>query len=226
MGIVRMGPPKELIMRLQALYDIDTFVETGTYSGFTAYWASQIFTRVFTVEFSEELYKQTSAKYRDVTNINFLYGDTRDRLTDIVPNLETPTLFWLDAHWSGGPTYGEDDQCPILEELRIINQSKQDHFILIDDARLFTSPPEPPHFVEQWPDIVALLNRLTEHENRYVVIIEDVIVAVPDHSKLTLVKYCQAVNQKLRRKSAKRKKIFKGFRRIYYGLRNRIWDRV
>jgi hypothetical protein len=222
MGIVRMGPPQELMVQLGASYDISTFVETGTYYGVTAFWASQIFAEVFTIEFSEDLYRQTSAKYKDVTNINFLYGDTRDRLTEIVSELETPALFWLDAHWSGGPTYGETDQSPVLEELKIITESEQDHFIFIDDARLFTSPPQPPHVVEQWPDIVTILNSLTAHKNRYIVIIEDVIIAVPEYARLVLVNYCQAVNQRLWEQFGKKNRVAKRIRWSYQGLRNRI----
>jgi len=37
MGIVRMGPPIEIILELKEAYGINNFIETGTYSGDTAY---------------------------------------------------------------------------------------------------------------------------------------------------------------------------------------------
>lgn len=189
-----MGPPTEFILKLKETHDILDFIETGTYYGDTAYWASQVFEQVSTIEYSEEIYKQVTKKYSDIKNINFLYGDTRDKLKDIVCRLNTPGLFWLDAHWSGGETYGKRDECPIIEELRIINCSKHENFILIDDARLFTSPPPVPHSIEQWPDITEILNTLNLDKKRYIVITDDVIIAVPLFARSITAQYYQEIN--------------------------------
>ena len=192
MGIVRMGPPIEIISQLKAAYGINNFIETGTYQGHTAYWASQVFEQVFTIEYSQDLYQKVIEKYGHIKNIDFLYGDTRNLLDRTVSQLESPSLFWLDAHWSGGPTYGEIDECPLLAEIEIINRSDCNHFIFIDDARLFLSPPPPPHLPQQWPDISAVLNLLNSGKNsRHIVIIEDVIIAVPALAKELIVQYCQ-----------------------------------
>lgn len=198
MGIVRMGPPLELIKTLTSRFDVHNFIETGTYHGSTAVWAASIFQRVETIEFSKDLYEQTKARYSDIKNINFIFGDTRTELKKIVQKTQSPSLFWLDAHWSGGQTYGEQDQCPILDELDIINTAKFDNFILIDDARLFLSPPQPPHKIEQWPNIVDIISVLQALEyKRYIVIIEDVIIAVPETAKPIVASYCQTTNHAL-----------------------------
>ncbi|MGD9110566.1 MAG: hypothetical protein PVG93_06455 [Phycisphaerales bacterium] len=155
MGIVNfknVGSPVELISKLKDVFSISTFVETGTYKGSTACWASGVFDRVITIEASEGLYQEVTEKYRDVGNIEFIYGDSRERLRDVIAKLEGPSIFWLDGHWSGGATYGVNSQCPLIEEIEIINNSEYEHFILIDDARYFLSPPPEPHPAEQWPN--------------------------------------------------------------------------
>lgn len=195
MGIVRLGVPSEMVLQLKDRYHIRNFVETGTYQGWTAHWASQHFERVITIELAKPLYDYAKSTYRDVTNIEFLYGDTRDQLRAIVPTLDSPSLFWLDAHWSGGVTYGETDECPLADELEIINRSPFDHFILIDDARLFLSPPPHPHRVEQWIDISTLITLVNAsiHE-KYTVINEDVVVIVPKSAKPIIAGYYQDLN--------------------------------
>jgi hypothetical protein len=198
MGIVRMGPPIEIILELKEAYRIKNFIETGTYSGDTAYWASQVFEQVLTIEYSQFIYEKAAQKYTHINNIEFLYGDTRQQLSNIIQDLNTPSLFWLDAHWSGGLTYGETDQCPLIEEIEIINNSDHEHFIFIDDARLFMSPPPLPLAMEQWPEITTVLKALNSSKNsRYLVIIEDVIIAVPGFAKSRVACSCQKLNNQL-----------------------------
>ncbi|HEY9619623.1 MAG TPA: FkbM family methyltransferase [Crinalium sp.] len=194
MGIVRMGPPVELILQLQAAHAIRHFVETGTYLGQTAYWASQFFEHVTTIEFSESLYERAKTHYAQIKNLQFLYGHSLAQLRTLVPHLDSAALFWLDAHWSGGETYGANDECPLLDEIEIINQSEFEHFILIDDARLFTAPPPPPHQIQQWPDISQIVQALNAcHHKRYIVVVEDVILAVPESAKALVAHYGQQV---------------------------------
>jgi FkbM family methyltransferase len=193
-----MGPPTDIISKLKEAHKIKTLVETGTYYGNTTYWASLAFEKVITIEYSELIYQKVTEKYNHVKNIEFLYGDTRDWLDNIVPQLDAPALFWLDAHWSGGYTYGEREQCPLIQEIGLINRSQYEHFILVDDARLFLSPPPSPNSAEQWPDITAVLGSLNSGRSpRYIVIIEDVIIAVPYWAKPLVMQYCQGLSTKL-----------------------------
>lgn len=197
MGIVRMGPPNKLLEDLILQFQIKIFIETGTYYGATAIWASQKFEQVKTIEYSKELYERVSRENESIKNLEFLFGDSRTQLSRMVNQLDSAAIFWLDAHWSGGPTYGDNDQCPLLDEIKIINESPCDHFILIDDARLFLSPPQPPHKIDQWPDISTAIDVLREkNKSKYIVVIDDVILAVPQYSKEVVAKYCQNVNAK------------------------------
>ena len=143
MGSARMGPPRELVQQLRDACHTTHFIETGTHQGYTAQWAATCFSQVTTVEFSQELYTTATKKWAHLNNVNFLYGDSRRVLAQMVPELKSTAIFWLDAHWSGGPTYGQGDECPLLDELSIIINDSRPHVILIDDARLFTAPPPP-----------------------------------------------------------------------------------
>ncbi|MFQ5491337.1 MAG: hypothetical protein ACE5GE_11505 [Phycisphaerae bacterium] len=195
MGSVRMGPPRELVLQLRDACHTTHFIETGTHQGYTAHWAATCFGQVLTVEYSQELHAAAIEKWAHLGNVNFLYGDSRKVLAQIVPDLKSTAFFWLDAHWSGGPTYGQGDECPLLDELRIITAAARPHVILIDDARLFLSPPPPPHRPEQWPtlgdinDVLALsAHALTT------AIVDDVIVTVPPGAERVLNKYRQSEN--------------------------------
>ena len=203
MGNIRLGPPTDFIGQLAGKYGINVFVETGTYYGKTALWASTVFRQAITVEFSKEIYEKNLQTYKEQRNIDFRFGDSRAVLKEIVPTLTESAVFWLDSHWSGAETYGEDDQCPLLDELLTINLSPFPHIILIDDARLFTSPPPLPNHIEQWPTIQEVLDALRSAEREYyVVIIEDVIIAAPNFARDFVAGYCQTLNTELWQKDS------------------------
>jgi hypothetical protein len=192
MKLVVAGRPEEFFRWTHDRLNVDIFIEGGTYRGDTAAWAAGVFRRVVTIELSGELHEQASARYADRKNIEFRRGDTRGTLRELVPQLEGPALFWLDAHWSTGKTAGREDQCPILEEIALINQSPQEHFIVIDDARLFTAPPPPPLRVEQWPDIWRIEKELQKGPfPRYVIITRDMIVAAPKKHESAVASFWQ-----------------------------------
>lgn len=191
-----VGDCKQLIILLKNQYNLPTFVETGTFQGSTSVWAADHFPKVFTIEFAKHIYESTSSAYAHVKNIEFLWGHTKEQLQLVVPLLKEPALFWLDAHWMGGGTAGENDECPLLEELQIINDSECEHFILINDARLFLSPPPSPHPIEQWPGIHEVIATLSAGKKRYTVIFEDAIVSVPERAKAVVAQHCQEVNTK------------------------------
>ncbi len=226
MGLVRMGPNKELLLELKSRYELSDFIETGTYYGATAVWAASHFDTVTTIEYSRDIYEEAVAKHGNIQNINFIFGDSRSLLKTIVPKLSRPTLFWLDGHWSGGQTYGENDECPLIGEIYAINMSMHVHFLFIDDARLFTSSPPRPHRKEQWPMIDEVILALQSNQGGYyIVIFEDVIIAVPLYAKEAVSSYCQMSNtdawqeyvDRLRR--AKEPRIRQGVRLIRQGVR-------
>lgn len=193
MGWMRMGRPQELVLRLSDRFGVDTFIETGTFRGRTAGWAAQFFPCVKTIERSKELYDEAVARHGRLDNVEFLHGDSRELLKGVVPALQRPAIFWLDAHWSGGVTYGENDECPLIEEIAVLRRSPHEHMVLIDDARLFLSPPPRPHRVEAWPTIDRVAEELKAVHPVYMVVVEDVIVVVPHYAREIVAEYCQEV---------------------------------
>lgn len=195
MGSFRNGAPEDLVLLLKERFGLTHFIETGTCHGDTAAWAAKHFPKVTTVEFSEKFYKEASERYKHLSNIDFRFQDSREACRQLAPTLDRPALFWIDSHWCGDDAFGKNDQCPLLEEIDILNQSKITHFLLIDDARLFLSPPCEPHPVEQWPPIDAIVEHLKNSAHHYfIVVFEDVIMAVPEYAKEVLVSYCRNIN--------------------------------
>lgn len=189
MGLVRrgeavvVGPPKDLISRLREAYDIPLFVETGTYEGDTALWASSVFARVITVERSPAQHERAVTRLAAAPNVECVLGDSRAHLAEIAAGLESPAVFWLDAHWSGGETYGCGDECPLLGELEALAHARAPRFVFIDDARLFLRPPPLPHEPESWPQIGEVVDAVRRLGDQYVVVFDDVIVAVPQSAR-------------------------------------------
>ncbi len=179
MGLHRMGPPETLVLALQRRLGLDDFIETGTYRGETAAWAAEHFARVTTVELFPELHTAAQVRFRAKPGVRALGGDSPAVLREIVPALAGAALFWLDAHWSGLGTAGREAECPLLEEITLINAVSRTHTVLVDDARLFCAPPPRPHRAGHWPDLAATVSALGDRGRRHVVLFQDVFVAVP-----------------------------------------------
>lgn len=196
MGLVEMGPPKELVLLLKKLLSARNFIETGTYQGNTANWASGCFDNVDTIEYSEALFGELEKKYGNSNNLHLHFGDSRKILPKLSQKLKEPSIFWLDGHWSGGYTYGEADQCPLIDEIdTIVSTTKPLYALLIDDARLFLSPPPKPNDIKQWPTIDIIIDHIRKGMvNPYIVVYNDVIVVVPEVFKLEVSDYIQKVN--------------------------------
>lgn len=169
MGMFRYGnkefahPPKEFMVSLKNGFKITDFLETGTFLGTTARWASSEFERVFTCEMSEINYKKsTEGVLAGIKNVICEKIPSTLFIEKYIGRMRVPSMFWLDAHYShGSNTYGENVENPLIRELRIILRSSREHFIFIDDFRLIAFPDlEDYGKVTQWPtirDIMAIV---------------------------------------------------------------------
>lgn len=189
MGIVRMGPPVEVLDKIREL-GTKIFIETGTYKAQTSVWASKRFDMVYTVEASKKLYNEAVEQYGNIKNIKFMCGISKESLREIINEIDTQAVFWLDAHWSGGETFGVDNECPLRDELDLITKTGTKHYILIDDARLFMCPPPTPHHIDAWPDISLIVTCL-DREGYKIFIHEDVIIAVPKQNGRDFAEFFQ-----------------------------------
>lgn len=133
-----MGINKPFLNKLQADYtEYKCFVETGTYVGETIFTLEPYFDRLHTIEFSEKYHNNTKSKYNG-NKINFILGDSSIEFKSLLPTLNEKCIFFLDGHWSGGDTGHSAKDCPLVEEMTLINDLFTDEaIIIIDDVRLF-----------------------------------------------------------------------------------------
>jgi hypothetical protein len=174
--MTRFGIPEKQVNYLQKNMNLELFIEGGTYQGNSAKQMGLKFNKVFTIEKSQQMYDIAKQNLSAIKNVHLLQGDTRDFLNELL-NEHDNILFWLDAHWSGGFTYGENDECPLLEELKIIFDHKKNYAILIDDARLFLAPPPSPHKLSAWPSLADIVRGLPNDWD--MIVFEDVIYLLP-----------------------------------------------
>jgi hypothetical protein len=178
------GLPPELAAELRDRLSLRRAIETGTYrGGGTRLLAGIVRGPVTTIELSEPLAAAATEALADLPDVTVRQGDSRAVLPELIDS-GIPTLYWLDGHWSGGETAGEASECPLLDELRALGGGHPDDAILVDDARLFTASPPPPHDPAEWPTIVDVFDTLrAARPGHHVTVLRDLIVAVPARAR-------------------------------------------
>src|SRR3989304_7927562 len=129
---------QKLIKNLAKEYNIRTFIETGTYLGAMVQAVSNEFEKIYTVELDKKLYRRAKFIFKNNRKIRVILGDSEKKLPVLINKIHSPTIFWLDAHYSRGITSKGKLESPIKAELRCILRSKSvEYIILIDDADCF-----------------------------------------------------------------------------------------
>jgi hypothetical protein len=168
--------PEDIAEKLAQRFSIERAVETGTYRGESTRRLARLFPKVETIELSARLALQARLKFLRSRNVRVLRGNS----AELLGPSEAPTLYWLDAHWSGGPTAGATAECPLLAEIEATSPGDEHDCYLIDDAQLFLEPPPSPHNRAHWPTIAeidALVSSL--RPGHTLVVVDDVIAIVP-----------------------------------------------
>ena len=149
MGLLREHKLTDYIDR----YNLKYYFETGTGKAECLEYALRYpFEEYWTVDIDEELIEESFNKFKNMSkNINLLIGKSIDILDEYIPQIpkESPTLFYLDAHFPGADfqkcTYEESirehkkDAFPLEEEVDVILEKRdvsKDVFI-IDDLVLY-----------------------------------------------------------------------------------------
>jgi hypothetical protein len=179
-GSLTSGVPLELARGLQEALGLTRAVETGTFRGDSAAALATCFADVWTIELSGEFFAAASRRFAANPRVHPLEGSSLDHLPALAASPDA-ALYWLDGHWSGDSTAGEALECPVLGEIACIDSSDSGarSCILIDDARFFLGPPLPPHKRDHWPTLTQLFDALRSRHERYLTIIDDVVIAVP-----------------------------------------------
>ncbi len=146
------------------------FVETGTYLGETTAAMAKLYKKVYTIEIQQSFYEKAQSRFATLEHILCFHGDSGTLLPRIVDELEGPTVFWLDGHYSG-PRTGKSHfyDTPIIQELKTIfrRQARED-VILIDDARCFCGR-------HSYPRIGKLVEFIRKNSEFFVTIKDDIV---------------------------------------------------
>ncbi len=128
---------QDVIKEYSKKYNVKTFIETGTFLGDMLEAVQNNFDLLYSIEIVDFIHKNAQNRFKNNTKIKLLLGDSSTKLPELVQQLKTPALFWLDGHFSGGDTGFGETGCPIYAEIDTIFASPYKHVILIDDARCF-----------------------------------------------------------------------------------------
>jgi hypothetical protein len=130
---------REFVLGLRDAFEVQCFVETGTYLGETLAQLSGDFDSLHSIELSRDYYARSAARFVGQPKIHLLNADSTSGLETVLGCLsEERALFWLDAHYSGGDTAKGQSNTPIESELgAILAHPQRSDIILIDDLRYF-----------------------------------------------------------------------------------------
>ena len=120
-------------------YALKTLIETGTYYGDTIWRVRRDFARIVSIEIDPVLAGNARRRFSGDRHVEFVIGDSGEKLPEVLARTTERCLFWLDGHYSGEITGRGDLDSPIVAELKHIwAHPVPDHVILVDDARDFT----------------------------------------------------------------------------------------
>lgn len=171
---------QERVKKYANKFLINLFVETGTYLGAMVDATKNIFEKIYSIELDEELYKNAKKKFSKYNHISIIQGDSSKILPSILSKINQPCLFWLDAHYSGGITAKGEIETPIKQELNhILNRSKFNDVILIDDARCFIGK-------NHYPTLKELKKIISIKKQNYSFIVKKDIIRI--HKKIKIFK--------------------------------------
>jgi len=133
-------------------YNLDTFVETGTFRGEGVEYASKFgFDNIHSVEAVESLASDAEKMFTDKSNIKIHHGESFEVLEKILPQIESNILFWLDAHFPGADAHlvpydnetDPDKRAPLERELKLIKErvKTNNDVLIIDDLWLYEDGP-------------------------------------------------------------------------------------
>ncbi|HSX26196.1 MAG TPA: hypothetical protein VLE89_04225 [Chlamydiales bacterium] len=144
------------------------FFETGTAGGGGVYMAILAgYEEIYSGEINPELYNCALSRLKEERNVHLYLGDSAQILERVLPLIDEPVLFWLDAHCPGEGLHLSEN-CPVLRELQAIGaHSIKTHTILVDDVRVFGT-----HFYDYIP-LSAVVDAIMKINPDYVISFED-----------------------------------------------------
>ncbi len=174
----------DLVVPLIAECGLRSAVETGTFRGDSTACLVAAVPDVWTAEVEEKFYRKCVQRFAGDDRVHLELGPSPEVLARIAPDVRGPSFFWLDAHYFPGRDEDPTAYCPALAELEAIRSYDgiADSCILIDDARMFLGP-NAWYPTAEWPTMTEIVDALRLDADRHVTILDDVIIAVPQHAR-------------------------------------------
>ena len=171
------GIKRRIVRGYAREFNARTLVETGTYMGDMLAGMLSNFDELYSIELSPIYYERAQLRFARRPKVRLLCGDSGEKLAELLPRLQNRTLFWLDAHFSGGNTARGAIDTPIMQELaRILGRPDSRDVVLIDDARCFIGH-------DGYPTIDEVRQYVTSKRPDYdVELSEDIIRLTPRQS--------------------------------------------
>jgi len=132
-------------------FNLDTFIETGTFHGDGVAHALNYFDTIHSIEIDKELAQDAIERFKDNPGVHIHLGTSVEVLELLLPNIDGNILFWLDAHFPGADAHkvrydnepDMDIRAPLSRELELISQlrpNKKD-VMIIDDLWMYEDGP-------------------------------------------------------------------------------------
>ena len=176
-------------------YNLVDFIETGCWQGAGIRHAFDSgYQRVYSCDISLNFVEMCKELFYYA---HIEHSESLDFLTQLLPNRNNKTLFWLDAHFPdiyGEDNFAEEFRIPLIAEIELIKQFKPNYskdVIICDDMRTFRSDKNPTYtegelpekhlFDVDWDKFVGILSDTHNYEliNEY----DGVIVFYPKPTK-------------------------------------------
>ena len=137
---------------------LDYFIETGTCYGDMLVGIKNHVKKAISIEIDKKLFLSAVNRFENDEHIEIILGDSSTMLPSILKGIDKPTLFYLDAHYSGHGTGRGTTDTPLLLELKLLlKMDIKKHIILIDDARHLGKKDYP-----KFSEIKNLVNDMTD----------------------------------------------------------------
>ena len=119
-------------------YDIDTYVESGTWEGVQLSIAAGSFASVYGIELDENCFGNTEYNNEKHSNVQVILGDTVDILPRLLQKYKDKPLFiLLDAHFCQIDPPIKKAFFPLWRELEMIRDRGMPDIVAIDDMHTF-----------------------------------------------------------------------------------------
>jgi len=157
---------QKVIADYQKKYNCKNLIETGTLHGEMIEAQKRSFNKVYSIELDTKLYREALDRFKYDYNIKLIQGDSGEKMGEVIKEISSQSIFWLDGHYSGTYTARGEVDCPIYGELNCIFSGKiKNHILLIDDALCFVGE-------NSYPTIEDLYNYVKKFNKNYSMSVE------------------------------------------------------